>query len=112
MKSAPPKSLSFKQVHQLMTTVMDVHARGTKFNNIDDCIAIMAERCDFVPSAANIKTACKNAEIPFSSIVGGHTSPLATLHIRVTDALRRLEIAEKKIEDLERRCPRAPHTNV
>ncbi len=112
MKSAPPKQLSFKQVHQLMTAVMDVHAKGVKFSSIDDCIAIMSAKCDFVPSAANIKTACKNAEISFSSIVGGHTSPLATLHIRVTDALRRLEIAEKKIEDLERRCPKAPHTNV
>jgi len=84
--------LSMKEKLKLMQWVVAHNGQDTTVNLVDEA----SESIGTPVTTADLKEACKNAEIKWSSICSTGTSPVALLHIKVAQLLK--DVDELKAE--------------
>lgn len=103
--------LSMKQKLQLMSFVSELSEPAATQELIDKA----AKRIGVPVNTADLKEACRNAEVKWSAVCGQSGSPVSVLHNRVSELLNlhqtmlidqrnmldRIEVLERKLKGLE-----------
>lgn len=103
--------LSMKQKLQLMSFVSELSEPAATQELIDKA----AKRLGVSVNTADLKEACRNAEVKWSAVCGQSGSPVSVLHNRVSELLNlhqtmlidqrnmldRIEVLERKLKGLE-----------
>lgn len=103
--------LSMKQKLQLMSFVSELSEPAATQELIDKA----AKRIGVPVNTADLKEACRNAEVKWSTVCGQSGSPVCVLHNRVSELLNlhqtmmidqrnmldMIEVLERKLKDLE-----------
>ena len=93
--------LSMKQKLQLMQWVVSFNEGEEAATSTQELVDAAAKALSTPVTAADLKEACKNAEIKWSSLCNTGTSPVALLHIKVAKLIKdneelRAHLAEMK----------------
>lgn len=103
--------LSMKQKLQLMSFVSELSEPTATQELIDKAV----KRLGVSVNTADLKEACRNAEVKWSAVCGQSGSPVSVLHNRVSELLNlhqtmlidqrnmldRIEVLERKLKGLE-----------